>query len=309
MRLLSVALGRAREKIALRKEEEFHPYILIAEDEDIPRKKLKQVLEKEGSWKVFEACDGIEAVELFRQTKFDIVLMDLKMPRLDGIQTLSELRKMSDNFEAIIFTGYGDERSAIEAMRNGAMSFLKKPIDLDQLIVTVEKAIEKLSSARALKFRTRELDLARQIITRITQEQEVIISVHESTKEQTRAFAQKLLDAIPIALFVIDKDFNVRFTNHSLTDVIGYNPAVLDDEMILSLGKMGVREFTLDRMRAACDNLFKSVGGIEIMKTGGYSYITLTLLTYMEREKEKLILVALRGERPQQECPKEGITA
>jgi DNA-binding NtrC family response regulator len=302
--LLSIAMGRAREKIAVNKEGYFYPHILLVEDEEIPRKKLKRVLEKE-DWKVFEACDGIEALEQFRLTRFDVVLTDLKMPRMDGLQALVEMRKMSDNFEAIILTGYGDERSAIEAMRSGAMNFLKKPIDLDQMIVSVEKALEKLAASRALKYRTRELELAKQIITQITQEQEVIISVSEAAKEHTKAFAQKLLDAIPLAIFVIDKSFKIRYTNKSLTVVIGYSPTAFDDELITSLKKMGVCDLSIEKMSAACDGLFESVGGIEVIATGTYSYLTLTLLTYMEREKEKLIMVALRGERPPQDCPKE----
>ena len=133
----------------------------------------------------------------------------------------------------------------------------------------------------------------------------MIISVSEAAKEHTKAFAQKLLDAIPLAIFVIDKSFKIRYTNKSLTSVIDCTPTAFDDELITNLKKMGVCDLSVEKISAVCNGLFETVGGIEVISTGKYSYLTLTLLTYMEREKEKLIMVALRGERPPQNCPKE----
>jgi len=165
--LVNVALGRAKERIA---EEDkyyaFFPNILIAEDDETTRLMLTRVLTKEG-WKVIEAVDGEQAISVFQQNKIDIVLTDLKMPKLDGLSALHEMRKINQDFESIIITGFGDESSAIKAMHEGAMNFLKKPIDLENLAVLIEKAIEKLNLTRSLKYRTREVELANQIITNI----------------------------------------------------------------------------------------------------------------------------------------------
>jgi len=164
-----LALGRAKEKIESEgKLYAFFPQILLVEDDQTARERLCAILQKE-EWKVISAADGQEALKIFGQNKIDIVLTDIKMPYLDGLQALHEMRKLNNDFEAIIMTGYGDESSAIKAMHDGAMNFLKKPLDLDNLAVLIEKAIEKLHITRSLKYRTREVELANQIINKITE--------------------------------------------------------------------------------------------------------------------------------------------
>jgi len=167
--VLTLAIGRAKEKIENEdKLYEFFPQILLAEDDQMARERLANILKKE-SWKVIPVADGEEALKMFQQEKIDILLTDIKMPKLDGLEALHEMRKITQDFEAIIMTGYGDEASAIKAMHEGAMNFLKKPIDLDNLSVLIEKAIEKLHITRSLKYRTREVELAKQIINKISE--------------------------------------------------------------------------------------------------------------------------------------------
>jgi len=168
--VLTLAIGRAKEKIEDEdKLYQFFPQILLVEDDEMARERLTGILQKE-NWKVIAAADGKEALEIFMQEKIDILLTDIKMPRLDGLEALHEMRTLSNDFEAIIMTGYGDEASAIKAMHEGAMNFLKKPIDLENLSVLIEKAIEKLHITRSLKYRTREVELANQIIHKISEQ-------------------------------------------------------------------------------------------------------------------------------------------
>ena len=199
---LTVALGRAKERLSSHKQGESFPTLLLADDEEKIRERLARVLEKEG-WRVIPVPNGEEAVKTFKEVKIDIAMMDIKMPKKDGLQALHEMRAMSDDFEAIILTGYGDESSAIQALRDGAINFLKKPIDLDQMILAVQKAVEKLHSDRALKFRIRELELAKQIIGRITSENELLVDLRRQIAEPTKDFAQQLINAIPVHLMVI----------------------------------------------------------------------------------------------------------
>ncbi|MEO5357157.1 MAG: response regulator [Nitrospirae bacterium YQR-1] len=192
LNILTIALGRAKEKINMRKKEIFIPNILLVEDEGIPRTWLKYVLEKE-DWKVLEASNGEAALTIFTLIKMDIVLLDIKMPKMNGLEALHLMRSINDDFEAIIISGHCDEHSAIQAMRDGAMSFLKKPVDLDQLILLVEKAIKKLQNDRELKYRTRELKLAQEIIAQITNEGEVPAINCKTIVEQAMILAQKSL--------------------------------------------------------------------------------------------------------------------
>lgn len=170
LELLSIVLGKAKEKVAGYKKAASCPILLIVEDEESARVRLHKVLEKEG-WVIFEARDGEEAIAVFGRTKIDIVLLDIQMPKKGGLQALQEMREISDDFEVIVFTGYGDESTVVQAMRGGAINFIKKPVDLDQLTLLVEKAFEKLKISRTLKYRTHELELTDEVIAELSAKQ------------------------------------------------------------------------------------------------------------------------------------------
>ncbi|KJU81939.1 Signal transduction response regulator, receiver region domain protein [Candidatus Magnetobacterium bavaricum] len=297
LRWLRTTLGRAKEKLVMQEGQALTPVILLVEDEELPRKRLTRVLEKE-NWKVVQAVDGEDAVKQFNVNRIDLVLTDIKMPKMNGLQALHNMRKVNGDFEAIVFTGYGDEDSAIQAMRDGAINFLKKPVDIDQLIVSIEKALDHLHLDRALKYRNRELELARQIITQITAEQEVIINLHKSVVKQTLDFAKKLLDAIPMSLFVMKRDFTIVYVNNSLSQITGSNPEKIDDHMIEKMKNMGIKELSLRPLTEKVNSLYETPGRIEVIKTGEFSYLTLTLIKIVGDEKDSYVLVAVRGERP-----------
>jgi len=299
---LTLALGRAREKILEFKSSPVYPVLLLAEDEEGTRERLARLLEKEG-WKVFQVANGEEAVNIFQQEKIDIVILDIKMPKKDGIQALHEMRGISKDFEAIILTGYGDEKSAIQALRDGAINFLKKPIDLEQLIITVQKAVEKINTDRALKYRIRELELAKEIIAQITIEKEIIvIDTREHTPEPVRDFAQRLLDVMPLGLLVLDKDMKLRYINPHLAKFIENQPELINEEFVGNLEKIGIKEISYKSLISAVNKLFKSPAGtVESISTGKYSNITLIPLTILgEEKKEPVVLMAMRGERGSQ---------
>jgi YesN/AraC family two-component response regulator len=221
------------------------------------------------------------------------------MPKKDGLEALHEMRSVSDDFEAIILTGYGDESSAIQALRDGAINFLKKPIDLDQMILAVQKAMEKLKSDRSLKYRTRELELARKIIGTITEENELLIDLRDNIPEPTREFAQQLLDAIPICLFVLDEDLTVLYMNRPLARAIQYQPERLDEEFLKSLAKVGIKGLSSESLLSVFNKITESPSGtIETISTGKYSFITFApVRVLLEGEQKKTILAIIRGER------------
>ncbi len=158
-----------QERIDEYKQVEGFPVLLLAEDDISARQHLSQTLRKEG-WQVFEAGDGERVLEIFQERKVDIALLDIKMPKMDGLTVMRRMREITDDFEAIIVTGYGDGSTIVEAMRRGVANFLKKPIDLDELMLVLTKALEKLNLRRLLRYRTRELELAKEIIAKITAE-------------------------------------------------------------------------------------------------------------------------------------------
>ena len=113
--------------------------ILIVDDEQIIRNVLKRKLEQTTSFQVFTADDGIPALEIFKSESIDLVISDLLMAEMNGIELLRQLKQIKESIPVIIITGYGTLDDAIEAIHLGAQDFIKKPFDINQVIETIEK--------------------------------------------------------------------------------------------------------------------------------------------------------------------------
>jgi len=113
--------------------------VLIVDDEDDFRSIVKEILTDE-SFNVSDASNGLTAVEIFRNSPFDAVLIDLRMPHMDGIDTMHELRKINPHIPVIILTAFGDIPTAVEAVKEGAYDFITKPPEFDKLIKVLKTA-------------------------------------------------------------------------------------------------------------------------------------------------------------------------
>ena len=118
--------------------------ILIIEDEEPIRRVLIRILTEEDSkFQIFEASDGKKGLELIKKESFDLVLCDIKMPKLDGIELLQKAKKINSTIPFIMLTGHGNIDTAVESMKIGAYDFLSKPPDLNRLINSVRNALER----------------------------------------------------------------------------------------------------------------------------------------------------------------------
>jgi DNA-binding NtrC family response regulator len=116
--------------------------ILIAEDEKTQRDLLEGFLVKEG-FSVEAVTNGREVLRKLEGDFFDIALVDYKMPELDGLQTLREIRKLYPDLPVVMMTAYGTVETAVASMKEGALDYLTKPIDLDELLLMLQKVIER----------------------------------------------------------------------------------------------------------------------------------------------------------------------
>lgn len=116
--------------------------VLIAEDEDITRKHLIYALKKEG-YDVVGARNGREALEQIEREYFDILITDVKMPEMSGIELLEKTRERYQDIEVLIITGFGSIDAAVEAMKKGAFEYITKPFNLDELILKVKNVYER----------------------------------------------------------------------------------------------------------------------------------------------------------------------
>ncbi len=124
--------------------------ILVVDDDEMVRYVLTEKLQESG-FLVTTAPDGLKAIELFENTPFDAVLLDLKMPGMDGIETLKELRKHDPDIPVIMVTAFGDITTAVEAIKLGAYDFVEKPPQISRIMVTLRRAIEKAALEREIK--------------------------------------------------------------------------------------------------------------------------------------------------------------
>ena len=116
--------------------------ILVVDDEEIARTNLEHVLRKEG-YQVSTATNGRDALDKLGQKEFELILTDLKMEKMDGIQLLESVKQVAPNTEIVMITGYATVSSAVDALKKGAAHYLPKPIDLEELRTTVRQINQK----------------------------------------------------------------------------------------------------------------------------------------------------------------------
>ena len=117
--------------------------ILLIEDEEPIRRVMVKILEEENeSYKVTQAADGKLGFETLSKNNFDLVLCDIKMPKMDGIEVLQQTRNKGNQTPFIMLTGHGNIETAVEAMKLGAYDFIPKPPDLNRLLTAVRNALE-----------------------------------------------------------------------------------------------------------------------------------------------------------------------
>ena len=124
--------------------------ILIADDEEPMRFFLSEMLKKEGY--LYEtAIDGEDALEKIKRDNFDIAILDLKMPKLSGMELLSEIKKVSPDTVAIIITAHGTRNIAMEAIEKGAYDYFIKPFDVNEMRIVIKRAVEKIGLQKEIK--------------------------------------------------------------------------------------------------------------------------------------------------------------
>ena len=131
--------------------------ILVIDDELIMRDGCTRILSKEG-WSVITAENGQQGLDLIRSRpeEIDVILLDLMMPGMSGMEVLDQIRMVNANLLVIVITGYATVESAVEAMKKGAYDFIPKPFTPDQLRIVARRALEKRALQKEAEFLRRE---------------------------------------------------------------------------------------------------------------------------------------------------------
>jgi two-component system nitrogen regulation response regulator NtrX len=137
--------------------------ILIIDDEKAIRKTLSEILSFEG-YKIDEASDGEEGLKKFKEKSYDVVLCDIKMPKLDGIEFLQKAGESNGDTPIIMISGHGNIETAVEAVKKGAYDYISKPPDLNRLLITIRNAMEKTNLVTETKVLKRKANKIQEMI-------------------------------------------------------------------------------------------------------------------------------------------------
>ena len=137
--------------------------ILIIDDEKAIRKTLSEILSYEG-YKIDEAADGEEGIKKFSSTTYDVVLCDIKMPKIDGLEFLEKAKEINADVPIIVISGHGNIETAVEAVKKGAFDYISKPPDLNRLLITLRNALDKQTLVTETKVLKRKVARVQEMV-------------------------------------------------------------------------------------------------------------------------------------------------
>jgi len=184
------------------------PRILIIDDDEGIRDYLAELLNLQG-FETGVAEDGEAGLERFSRGGFGLIITDLVMPGLDGIEVLEQARRHDPDVEVIVLTGYGGRETAIEAMKKGAYDYLQKPTDPDELYLTVRKALERRRLAEENRRYQKQLEL--------------LVEKRTSELTETKNFLQSVLDSsLEYSIIAVDREGGISLFNRGAEHLLGW---------------------------------------------------------------------------------------
>jgi len=162
--------------------------ILVIDDERAIRNVLKDILGNEG-YKTDEAADGEEGLKKFLAGSFDVVLCDIKMPKMDGLEFLMKASESNPDIPIIMISGHGNIETAVEAVKKGAYDYISKPPDLNRLLITIRNAMDKTVLVKETKTLKRKVSKVQEIIG----ESDAILKIKETIEKVAPTDARVLV--------------------------------------------------------------------------------------------------------------------
>lgn len=143
--------------------------VLVIDDEKIIRERMKKLLELD-DYETISAENGQKGLEIFKNEKPDIVLLDIKMPGMDGIEVLKKIKEETTDAQVIIMTGHGGVETATQAIKEGAFGYIQKPVEYDELEIEIKRALEKQEMQRRLDQYVLRLEAANADLEKLFQQ-------------------------------------------------------------------------------------------------------------------------------------------
>ncbi|TKK69768.1 sigma-54-dependent Fis family transcriptional regulator [Ilyomonas limi] len=203
--------------------------ILLIDDEKAIRKTLQEILTYEG-FKVREAGDGEEGLKMFNEKTYDVVLCDIKMPKIDGIEFLTKANSINPDVPVIMISGHGTIETAVEAVKKGAFDYISKPPDLNRMLITIRNAMDKSTLSKEARVLKRKVNRVQEMIG----ESEAIMRIKETIDKVAPTDARVLITGENGA----GKELVARWIHHksprSQMPMVEVNCAAIPSELIES---------------------------------------------------------------------------
>jgi two-component system, NtrC family, nitrogen regulation response regulator NtrX len=167
------------------------PKILLVDDDASIRRTLRDILEFE-DFEVIEATDGLDCLVKIKQNSFDVILMDIKMPKMDGMEAIEKIQSLQPDIPVIMISGHGNIDTAVEAVKKGAFDFIQKPPDLNRLLITIRNALDKSSLISEKKVLQRKVSRGK--IQDIIGESKAISKINETVEKVAPTEARVLVN-------------------------------------------------------------------------------------------------------------------
>lgn len=164
--------------------------VLIVDDERSIRKTLRDILEFE-KYEVDEASDGLESLVKLKQAKYDVIILDIKMPKMDGMEALERMQILSPDTPVVMISGHANIDTAVEAVKKGAFDFISKPPDLNRMLITLRNAMDKSNLITETKVLKRKVSKAK--VQTIIGESDAISKIKETIERVAPTEARVLV--------------------------------------------------------------------------------------------------------------------
>ena len=205
--------------------------ILIIDDEKPIRNTLREILEYE-KFQVDDAEDGLIGINLVKSTDYDVVLCDIKMPKMDGTEVLEQILEMKPNTSVVMISGHGNIETAVDALKKGAFDYIAKPLDLNRLLVTVRNALDRTTLVQETKVLKRQVSKGKDVD--MIGESEEINKIKEMIQKVAPSDARVLITGSNgTGKELVARSLH-KLSNRSKTPFIEVNCAAIPSELIES---------------------------------------------------------------------------
>ncbi|MFV2082256.1 MAG: HD domain-containing phosphohydrolase [bacterium] len=225
--------------------------ILVVDDETVVKQVVVDFLEMKG-FEVVGADNGMEAMEKLSEASFDLILSDIRMPGMDGLELLKNVKKKYSNTGMIMFTGFADIHAAVDAMKLGAYDYVAKPFNFDELLMNVERALEKANFVKLTKeyqetLEKKVMEQAARIRTIFTEAVGSLTNAIEAKDHYTKGHSIRVTKFASWLAEGIDLEFEVISDIVLASQLHDIGKMGIVDEILNKPGKLTDEEFDIVR--------------------------------------------------------------